>query len=204
MSARNEFSVELGCDPLRQCALVLHSIRLEDRKWLLANLKGALVAELEQLLGELQALGIPADPAMAQTVLTSASQAPNATEQAGSPVSFDRSVLSRDLQRSRSKDLGEVLRDEPVGLIARVLKQRERAEQRSVLARLHALTRRQVKERMASTSGPTLTLAPRSLQALEEQVSMRLARPRELPLAPGGAGFIGATLRILRLTRARP
>lgn len=199
MSARTEFPMHGECDPLRQCALVLHSIRLEDRKWLLANLKGTLVPELEQLIDELQALGIPAEPAAAQAALTSASS-PRCVPGRSDPSLRDRHQHIADPRRSRVNVLGKVLRDEPVGLIARLMRPRDAAEQKAVLAHLHAAKRRQVKQRMSATEANDLGVL--ALQALEEQLSIRLARAGEAPAArPAAARVIGHTLRLLRLTK---
>jgi hypothetical protein len=202
MSSRSEFPMQGGCDPLRQCALVLHSIRAEDRAWLLANLKGALVPELEQLLGELRALGIPADPAATQSALQCKSAAGKSQEQRDST-----SIANRDStdQRFRAKAIGELLRHEPAGLLARVIGLREPAEQKTILAHVRAAKRRQVKTFMSSPEGIHLaaTRAPRSVQAMEEQLSLRLARRHEAASAPVATAIMRGTLRLLRMAKLR-
>jgi hypothetical protein len=203
MSSRSEFPMQGGCDPLRQCALVLHSIRAEDRAWLLANLKGALVPELEQLLGELRALGIPADPAATQTVLQCKSAAGKSQEQPDSSSIANGDPT--DLQRFRAKAIGELLRHEPAGLLARVIGLREPAEQKTILAHVHAAKRRQLKTFMSSPEGIHLaaTMAPRSVQAMEEQLSLRLARRHEAASAPVATAIMRGTLRLLRMAKLR-
>ena len=201
MSAHIEFAVEGACDPLRQCALLLHSIPPEDRNWLLGNLTGTLVPELKRLVGELQALGIPADPAAAQTALERRGRAFDFVGQAGSAAPADRGGCTNGLQRSRARDLSELLRDEPVGLIAQVMGMCDPGDRKAVLAQLRASKRRQVNERMscARTRGLGGNMAPRSLQALKDQLSIRLAARRDVA-APGpeAAGVAGRIMRWLR------
>jgi hypothetical protein len=207
MNARIQFPIQDGCDPLRQCALVLHSIRAEDRKWLLARLRGALVPELEQLVGELQALGMPAEPSAAQLAIKAKISAQHTGGSPDSSAPHERPQRHADLRRSRAKALAEALRDEPVGLIARVVRQRDAAEQKWVLAQLHAAKRRRVKERMSASDANDLSIAlgPRSLQALEEQLAIRLARSADIPApAREPAGVVRHALRLLRLAKVRP
>jgi hypothetical protein len=207
MNARIRFPMQDGCDPLRQCALVLHSIRAEDRKWLLAHLTGALVPELKQLVGELQVLGMPADPSAAQIAIKARTSAQHIGGPPDSSAPHGRPQRRADLQRSRANALAEALRDEPVGLIARVIWQRDATEQKWVLAKLDAAKRRRVKERMSAsdTNDLSIALGPRSLQALDEQLAIRLAHSADIPApARKSSGVVRHALRFLRLTKVRP
>lgn len=49
---------------VRQAALTLHALPAPDRTWVLAALPPSEREQLQALLGELQALGIPGDPAL--------------------------------------------------------------------------------------------------------------------------------------------
>jgi hypothetical protein len=184
MNARVQPPVSGDCDPLRQCALVLHSIGAEDRKWLLANLTGTLVPELQHLLGELEALGIPSAPAVAQDALQGAI-----------------------VKRSRAKTLGELLRHEPAGLIVRVMQERLPAEQKTVLACLQRSKRRDVKDKLSVShaNGPGARLAPRASAALQEQLAIRLALRSSAPeCEPTRFGALRRLLQLLRFARAHP
>jgi hypothetical protein len=183
MSSRFDFAVESTGDPLRQCALMLHSVRPDDRKWLLSNLNGSGTTELEQLLGELEGLGIPADARIAQGALRRASALTKSTAPAASssPPAANANANANPiecLRRSQVPELWQVLRYEPAGLIAHVLSICPASEREAVLANFNSAQRRQIKECMVARTTRTAAggVAPRSLQVLREEVSLRLAR----------------------------
>jgi hypothetical protein len=203
MNARTAFALDVAPNPLRECALVLHSMEQEDRKWLLAHLNGGLVSELERLVCELQALGIPADPAAAQNAL----ERRRSVRMSAQPVlpTQPPSTGAVEPERARARELAGLLRDQPDGLVARVLAEREPLERKTVLNLLHAVQRRRVAEwtSLAQASGWSVRLAPRSAQAVEEHVSRRLAARISGPVVSlQPVGPLTRALCRLRLLRA--
>ena len=62
-----------NADPLagpRKAALLLHAMPAESRLWVLAQLPPAQSEKLQDLLGELRELGIPADQDLLHEVLS--------------------------------------------------------------------------------------------------------------------------------------
>jgi flagellar motor switch protein FliG len=172
-----DFKLDGTGSALRHCALLLHSMRLDDRDWILANLGSPRVNELQQLLGELKALGIPADRAAAQTALkqadiacASAAQAFPSPARAGSGTDW--------LHDASAAELAQVLEHEPAGLIAQALAMCASHQQRAILAHLKAPKRRQVQERIGLADASRGFTAPRSSQALLEQLAVQLGRMR--------------------------
>lgn len=188
MTGQLDFKLEGTGSALRYCALLLHSLRLDDRAWLMANLAGPQVNELEELLGELDALGIPVDSAAAQTALRQAAVA----TAAAAPTPSSRASNgdpSHCLQGVDAAELAQLLRHEPTGLIAQVLRMCGASERKAVLAHLSASQRQQVEEWMASAANSLAQAAgPCSLQAALEYLSARLQRrPTHRSWRPVGA-----------------
>jgi hypothetical protein len=168
-----DFKLDGTGSALRHCALLLHSMGLDDRDWFLANLGGPRVKELQQLLGELKALGIPADPAAAQTALKQTGAAPATTAQAFPSPAREGSGTDR-LHDASAAELAQVLEHEPAGLIAQALAMCASPQRKAILAQLNAPKRRRVQELLAD-AGPGAA-APRSSQALLEQLAVQLGR----------------------------
>ena len=108
-----------GMDPLdgqRKAALLLHAMPAESRLWLLAQLPADESKPLQDLLAELEELGIPADGAMLREILSDADGQTGMAEQVRA-VQTQRAIV----ERAGPGLLHLVLRDEPAGRIARVL-----------------------------------------------------------------------------------
>jgi len=91
----------------RRAALALHALDPQDRLWVLERLEPLQRAHVEALLGELTELGIPADPALLRQALADA------------PA---RVTSSRErLDAMPARRIANALRDEPPGLVSRVL-----------------------------------------------------------------------------------
>jgi hypothetical protein len=177
MSAMMDLPVSDADAALRRCALALHAIGAQDRQWMLGKLPDAARAELERLVGELQALGIPADTGVTQDLAKAARSAPPAASAAVHPAS-----PTARAEFAQAQELAQVLQHEPPALIAHVLGMRWDSAD-AVLACLNASKRRQVQELMPATARAGAT-APRLSQALLEEISLRLAHARPAPAAP--------------------
>ncbi|ROZ63191.1 hypothetical protein EEB15_30075 [Ramlibacter sp. WS9] len=164
---------------LRRCALTLHAMGPKDRQWLLANLPQDRRAELERLVGELQALGIPADPRATDDALKrnrSARVAPAATP--------DWTAQARSADAA---ELARVLQYEPAALIAHVIGLRAEPPD-EVLGHLGVSKRRQVQELLpAAHRRHPAAVAPALSQALLEQISLRLVETG--PARPAVTGW---------------
>lgn len=85
----------------RRAALTLHALHVEDRDWVLTQLGGPQRAELESLLAELAALGIPRDVDLVSAALVA--QTPGPAPKPVPPVSL----------QAESKALAKLLAAEP-------------------------------------------------------------------------------------------
>jgi hypothetical protein len=154
---------------LRRSALTLHALGAEDRGWLLANLPASQRGELERLLTELRALGIPAEPRMARATLkqeraTQAEVAPRANRQ--ERIDF--------LDPMQTAALAQLLQHEPASLVAHVVGLRGAAGE-AVLEHLAAPKRRQVQDLLSPARAGVAGPAPRLTEALTEELHSRLA-----------------------------
>lgn len=178
----NEFKDRMEADAgaaLRRCAMALHAIGSRDREWILGKLPAVQRAGLEQLVGELQELGMPPDERVAQEVLarnrgTRRTASPEVAggqrrvEPAGQATSADAS------------DMARVLEHEPAALIAHVLALHDTVGQ-AVLGHLSASKRRQVQQLSPVAGSDTVPPAALSL-ALQEELAKRLSHlPRKVP-----------------------
>jgi hypothetical protein len=102
-------------DPLagpRKAALLLHAMASETRLWLLSQLPEAQAETLRGLLAELRELGIPADQELLRDVLAAPDQADAA------PTAEAQLAI---IEQAGPGTLWLALRDEPAGLVARLL-----------------------------------------------------------------------------------
>ncbi len=136
---------------VRQAALTLHALPAPDRTWVLAALPSSEREQLQALLEELQALGIPGDP----TLVSGLAQE---TESSGSGPDWLHALDTRG-----SVALARVLRDEPRELTGAVLAMLREPARTKVVAALPAATSPQ---RLAQVT-PALEQALRS--ALERR-----------------------------------
>jgi len=127
----------------RQAALLLHTMPESDRGWLLQQLPPSQRAGTEQLLAELVALGIPADPALLNQVLAQAAQPGRV------PSSQEERLIHR-LGELPSRSIGAVLQSESDGLVARVLRLAPWPWREALLDHLGPTRRRRIQEHLSS------------------------------------------------------
>lgn len=156
---------------LRRCALTLHAIGSQDRQWLLQRLPALRRRQLEALLGELQTLGIPADPRVAQVALDQGDRDLAALQPQGHRGD-DAVALVRS---APAADLAVLLQDEPTAMIMRVVGVLG-LDANGILSHLGPAKRRQVGEQMPASaaradSGGSVSPFTR---ALIEELSARL------------------------------
>ncbi len=120
-------------DPWRRCALLLHALQAQDRQWLMDQMTPVHRTELEALVCELQALGIPPDRSMARVALTARPSTHG--------TSLSKPGEAACITGAHEEDLSMVLADEPPGLVAEALRDLEPARRESVLVRLGAARR---------------------------------------------------------------
>jgi hypothetical protein len=106
-------------DPLagpRMAALLLHAMPTESRVWVLSQLHGEQRKSLQELLAELQDLGIPADRTLLSEVLSTGT----ASSRGAAPQN-DAEEQRAIVARADPGSIWLLLRDEPAGLIAWVV-----------------------------------------------------------------------------------
>jgi hypothetical protein len=106
-------------DPLagsRMAALLLHAMPTESRVWVLSQLPDEQRKSLQDLLAELQELGIPADRTLLSEVLSSGT-----TSSQGAVLRNDAEEQRAILERTAPGSIWLLLHDEPAGLIAWVV-----------------------------------------------------------------------------------
>lgn len=202
----------------RRAALLLHGIARGDRSWLLGMLDERERAALEPLLEELQELGVPADrqllgeltgaPAEPRDASVGSNDRGGPAEGAGPGLDHER------LDRADPARLAAVLRDEPPGVIARLIAIRSWAWREELLPRLgekrrHVLDQLgQVPRRQPETAGKDGAFGALLDQHLVAAVLRRLdsdeasqrpaanvgAQGRPAKRAAGLAGLVGRWL----------
>ena len=131
-----------GLDPLagpRKAALLLHAMASETRLWLLDQLPAVQADALRALLAELSELGIPADQELLREVLADpdlAGPRPDAAPDAEVPLAV--------IEKAGPGSLWLALREEPAGLIARLLALFDLQWERAFLDQLGPSKRHQV------------------------------------------------------------
>ena len=139
----------------RRAALTLHALGAADRAWLLAQLPPVQREQLQAMLRELEALGIPASGNLLQDLLgaadagvrpeAGASQAARAeTSQLGSSTGFQQQQAA--LGRLDAALVARILQSEPAGLIAQLLHIHAWPWRQAVLEQLGLVKRRRVEE----------------------------------------------------------
>lgn len=170
--------------PARQAALTVHALSEADRKWLLAALPPEDREELQLLLEELRALGIPQDRALA-----------TAMADAAVPKAKPGDWL-RELEAGGAAAMASVLREQPVVFT------------RAVLALVPPPTARSVEGALGWATGGTLPAAHPLAPALERAVRTALEPHWRGALAREGAakqafGWRALKGRIAALGKAR-
>ncbi|RKP48417.1 hypothetical protein [Trinickia fusca] len=175
----------------RKAALLLLALQPADRAWLLEQLPGAERASLLSLLDELNALGIPADRSLVNAVLALPADA--ALAGAIAPVSSPTSPQLRALDRADPARLAAVLRDEPAGLIAQLVRARAWPWRDALLEALGPVKRRQIDDMLKTQRDmPAAHTAPALQAALLTTLVARLAARVDVDAEPAARAFASA------------
>ena len=170
---------------LRRAALTLHALAGPDRDWVLRRLDMQHQRQVQQHLGELEAMGLAADARLVEQALQQGAAAPEPQWRSA-------------LRACDAQHLLDGLRGEPASLIARVLNNGPWPWEKAFLARLDKLERARVAKCRVHDLPESRELDETLLRAL----AARLALPVSAPAAPKRWG---ARLRALftRTGRAR-
>ena len=163
---RESFQAALTCaasrhEP-RHAALLLHTLGLDDRQWLLDRLPADERARLVALVAELESIGIPPAPDLLDDL------SPARVRPAGG-----RALPG--LANATPEDVDAVLSSEPVDLVARVFALGAWPWIDDVLARIPAPRRQQVLEARRRLDAPTTGSRSVVDKRLLELVEARLA-----------------------------
>jgi hypothetical protein len=157
-------------DGSRRAALLLHAMSGTSRQWVLEQLPEVQRETLCGLLAELWELGIPADPALLEETLAE-QQPPEPTGIAPQRAEAQRVRIGK----APLLLLWAVLRDEPAGLIARLLALTDPECERAFLDRMGAAKRHLVKVQSARFREEQQAAPNLLCSALLARVSERLA-----------------------------
>lgn len=94
----------------RHAAMALHALAAPDREWMLSRLPGERAGEVRELLNELEALGLEADPAMVDRALR------NSTARTAVEVPVPHAAIAA----ASAAQMLALLRGEPDRLVALV------------------------------------------------------------------------------------
>ncbi|HWH82086.1 MAG TPA: hypothetical protein VNU71_07595 [Burkholderiaceae bacterium] len=162
---------------LRRAALVLHGLAANDRDWLLTQLPDASADDLRALLAELEALGMPADPALIRA----------AVKREDAPAEPAKPAFGEIAAASAGQML-ELLRDEPDRLIAIVISSSNWPWREALLSQLQAERARDVREQALSLNVGA-RLRGVVLEALSQRIHLSNRHPsmsRTTARAPTG------------------
>lgn len=176
---------------VRQAALLLHGLGETDRAWLLERLSEAERSTMVGLLSELASLGIPSDRAFVEEVVAAAaSRAEPADAVQGAGDEPGRRVAS--LARASPEAIAKVLRDEPPGLVACVLRLHPWPWREAVLGHLGPVAAARIEQSMRERSprGGAI-LSGRLMEALIQRVDAERSRaPERYTAAQAGVGAL--------------
>lgn len=161
----------------RQAALLLHTLDDSDRRWMLDQLPTAARSETERLLAELQALGMPSDRSLLDAVLADTSK-----RSTKAPPG-----RSHPLDTADAIQVARVLRGEPDGLIARLLKHASWSWHDAVLDELGPSRRRHIAEIIAELPDGAAPLERRLADAVARQLDRSVPGTAARPLSSWGA-----------------
>lgn len=167
MSAIPLFGTASTDRALRSCALTLHAIALQDRTWVLSRLTGPRRSELEQLLAELDALGIAPDPLLAQAAMN-----PRSSRESPRGTGLLPPALRHDCADDDAGQLAAMLSREPASLIAQAIRGRDEAYVASFVACLPPEKREEVATRIR-LNGTAVPLPAKLEEALQEELRQR-------------------------------
>jgi hypothetical protein len=148
----------VGIDEKRLAALTLHALNVDDRGWMLDRVSASQRRELEALMSELVAIGIPSDPSLVDAALVPRSEPVVAAPAPSRSLTAEPHALAR------------LLRSEPAGLAARCLSLLD-AEKRAEVVRLLP-----EKQRVSiETAAVAMADAPELTAAIVRVVGLKLA-----------------------------
>jgi hypothetical protein len=183
---------------LRHAALLLHAMPAPDVDWLLGQLEAHDAARLRPLLDELRALGLPSQPDLLQPV-----RRPEPSL-ASPSVPQDAQELLRWLHGAAPQQLADVLRNEPPGLVARLLDSADWPWRGAVLEAQGPHRRRQIEACCVGTCPPALSQALLAALWPALRAAAAVPVPAAPPAAPGGrAPLLQRLARALRPVRER-
>jgi hypothetical protein len=164
----------------RQAALLLHAMLPTDREWLLNQLPVNDRSKLQAMLGELTSLGIAPEPDLVKTVaheIDVTNKKEPIIDFAGmAECGVSKIKTSGDaiefLLSASPTDIVQILRSEPPGLIARLLRIYSWPWSDELLAQLGVIKRRNVEDAMASI----VTCGPKLGEALVIQLAQQLEK----------------------------
>jgi len=200
----------------RQAALLLHAMRSDDRQWLLSQLPDEQRLSLMQLIAELNSLGIPANRALVDeakaaampaaipaATAVSAVQPPASAVVAAEappvqlpPANLTDQEFLAGLDARGIAEMSQLLRREPAGLAARLLRQRTWPWRDELVAALSPLQKQQIASMQMDGVGSGMqpsALDKALLQGLRSRCESALqARSRDSHESQGGATRSGA------------
>lgn len=156
----------------RRAALTLHALGAADRTWLLAQLPPLQRERLQAMLGELEALGIPASRNLLKDLLGAADTPPRPGADVSPAASIEASPplggagfhqQQAVLSRMDPTVVARVLQTEPAGLIAQLLNIQAWPWRQAVLEQLGLVKRRRVEEFLDGLHRQVRPKAPEAL-----------------------------------------
>lgn len=145
----------------RKAAALLHGLHGEDRRWILQNLAKEDRDILDQCLSEMTELGFTSEPVSSRENLFGIEQ--------NTVASPDERVAN-----ARADSVYEVLRNEPVQLIAKVLLVRRWKWAEEVLGKFQELTREHIRKQLDHAT----QISPALSACLVKELSVRLQQSR--------------------------
>jgi hypothetical protein len=155
---------------VRRAALLLHGLPVDARRRIIARLDDPAVGELEQMLGELDRLGVPSS--LGQHLQTLAAEPPSASDDGLSP--------SEQLDRCSASDIVSVLKQCATVTAANLLQARAWSWKQEVLSRLSELRRAEVLRLLRSGQA---RLPPAVLNALCKRVCREIDKLHQRSVA---------------------
>lgn len=146
----------------RRAALLLHTVSPEDRRWLLEQLPPVERAELESLVAELRAIGIPPAPELLEDL------------SAVTPMPASGRGATTGLDAADPDAVLAVIAGEPVEFVARLLAMSSWRWGSEVLARIPAPRRQQVQDALARRSPAVSDVTSTLDRRLADLVEARL------------------------------
>jgi hypothetical protein len=160
---------------MRQAALALHALCEVDRRWVLSSLSSGQRTELQPLLEELRAIGIPRDATLVEELCARGVATP-AWETLSAPM-----AAMAPLDAGGAAALAALVKQEPPRVVAALTSAGTAQWRDRVLAELSPVTRAEVERQEASLTG-----APALQAAILAGVRRRIAGG--VATAASGAG----------------